>query len=502
MGCCSSKDDSGSTAGEYSSHGGVNSRPVSAMGTRNNREPSTRSSTDINTPQISLTGSRTSSLLNTNVRNGGQRDIQSRERNLALRNTEQGSVPLTRESWYFGKIDIARCSKVLGDRSVPDGTFIVRESTSQNGKLCLSVKGRSPNGPAVFNVRLTESNDRFGDKKFRSSIDTKVFPSVHDVIRYYQEYGLNSNGYSMPVREGLQILNHHYYMEEDGEENRSIEIKSKDIELKKKIGKGNFGNVYKGVWKKADGERVHVAVKQLIRSDREELKNFEKEVNVLKMVYHDNIVTLLGICVENDEEPLIVTELLSKGDLSNFLRKNKKTPLEDLYYFAHKVASGMKFLASLSIIHRDLAARNVLLGEQHIVKIADFGLSRVLKEDEIYASTTVKLPVKWTAPEGLEYPYHFTTKSDVWSYGIFLTELITRGREPYHREDKDEITKDRLIYQGYRMQREYLGSDCSRDLYRIMENCWQSDPDERPNFVSVAEDIQRLYEPYAPLHHC
>ncbi|KAJ8033805.1 Tyrosine-protein kinase ABL1 [Holothuria leucospilota] len=476
MGCCRSKDDSRTIGGieRYPTEGGLNSRSASETASRHSHVPFTTSFTDINNSQFSLTGAS----------------------NQPSRIEEQDIIPLIREYWYFGKIDIDRCTKVLGDGYVPDGTFIVRESTSSSGTLCISVKGRSPKGPGVFSVRVTESKDRFGYKLLRSGVDNKVFTSIRNVIRYYQDNGIHSNGLSISLGEGLK--NKHYYLGEDEEEDRSFQIKSEDIDVQsEQLGKGHFGIVYKGVWKKRNGQQVLVAVKKLIESDKEELEKFITEANVMKMVYHDNVVTFVGVYFEENQNPVIVTELMPKGNLLNYLTANKDTSLGDLYYFAYQVAAGMTFIASKNIIHRDLAARNVLLGEQHIVKIADFGLSRVLKQDEIYSSSIAEFPVKWTAPEGLAPPpRYFSTKSDVWSYGIFLSELITRGEEPYKSVPHISITKDRLIHQGYRMQKENLGEDCSLGLYAIMEKCWQSDPQQRPDFKTVAADIRRLYKPH------
>lgn len=414
-------------------------------------------------------------------------------------NYQPADTPLEKESWYFGKIDINRCIKLLGDATVADGTFIVRDSTSSSGAYCISVKGRSPKGQCIFSVRLRETKNGFGDKQYHSALDKRVFSSMQEVIRFYTGNGISSNGYSVPLVAGL--TNEHYYLGGDEQVYTSYEIKADELDLQKELGRGHFGSVWKGSWRKPNGQSVNVAVKKLHSEQKAEVEKFEKEANLLKMVYHDNIVTFIGVC--KGECPMIVTELMSRGDLLKFLKsKDEEKPLKDLYYFADQVASGMKFLASKSIIHRDLAARNILLGEQHIVKIADFGLGRYLDNDEeIYFSSAVPLPIKWTAPEGLEPPRKFTTKSDVWSYGIFLTEVITRGQSPYPSVNIRQITKTRLVDHRFRMTREVLGPDCSESLYALMTKCWQSDPDRRPDFETVYKEIHSLYEPFVPISH-
>ena len=130
---------------------------------------------------------------------------------------------------------------------------------------------------------------------------------------------------------------------------------------------------------------------------------------------------------------MIVTEFMSKGALLNYLRDHPESAsltIIDLIDMASQIASGMAYLEKVKLVHRDLAARNCLVGENRTVKVADFGLARILEEDYYIAQFGTKFPIKWTAPEAANKG-KFTSKSDVWSFGILLYELFTKGDAPY-----------------------------------------------------------------------
>uniref|UniRef100_A0A673LBE7 Hepatocyte growth factor receptor n=1 Tax=Sinocyclocheilus rhinocerous TaxID=307959 RepID=A0A673LBE7_9TELE len=266
------------------------------------------------------------------------------------------------------------------------------------------------------------------------------------------------------------------------------------------IGRGHFGCVFHGTLLEPDGQKQHCAVKSLNRiTDIEEVSQFLKEGIIMKDFSHPNVLSLLGICLPSEGSPLVVLPYMKHGDLRNFIRDEAHNPtVKDLMGFGLQVAKGMEYLASKKFVHRDLAARNCMLDESYTVKVADFGLARDVYDKEYYSVHNkhgVKLPVKWMALESLQ-THKFTTKSDVWSFGVLLWELMTRGAPPYSDVNSFDITI--FLLQGRRLlQPEF----CPDALYNVMIECWHPKPERRPTFSELVSRIAAIFSSFSGEHY-
>uniref|UniRef100_A0A8C2ZCK9 Tyrosine-protein kinase n=1 Tax=Cyclopterus lumpus TaxID=8103 RepID=A0A8C2ZCK9_CYCLU len=261
-------------------------------------------------------------------------------------------------------------------------------------------------------------------------------------------------------------------------------LNHEDVVLGELLGKGNFGEVFIGTLQR---DKMPVAVKTCKEDLPPELKiRFLSEARILKQYDHPNIVKLIGVCTQR--QPIyIVMELVPGGDFLSFLRKKKDDlKTKQLVRFSVDAAAGMAYLESKNCIHRDLAARNCLVGEGSVLKISDFGMSRQ-EDDGIYSSSGLKqIPIKWTAPEALNYG-RYSSDSDVWSYGILLWETFSLGVCPYpgmtNQQAREQVEK------GYRMS---CPKCCPDDVYKVMQRCWHYNPEERPKFSDLQRDIAAL----------
>uniref|UniRef100_A0A672RWR7 Fibroblast growth factor receptor n=1 Tax=Sinocyclocheilus grahami TaxID=75366 RepID=A0A672RWR7_SINGR len=286
------------------------------------------------------------------------------------------------------------------------------------------------------------------------------------------------------------------------------EFPRENLTLGKPLGEGCFGQVMRaeayGINKENQDQVTTVAVKML-KDDAtdKDLADLISEMELMKVMdKHKNIINLLGVCTQ-DGPLYVLVEYASKGSLREYLRARRppgmdytfdvtKVPEEqltfkDLVSCAYQVARGMEYLASKRCIHRDLAARNVLVTEDNVMKIADFGLARGVHQIDYYKKTTNgRLPVKWMAPEAL-FDRVYTHQSDVWSFGVLMWEIFTLGGSPYPGIPVEELFK--LLKEGHRMDKP---SNCTHELYMKMRECWHAVPTQRPTFKQLVDELDRV----------
>nr|XP_024649247.1 fibroblast growth factor receptor 4 isoform X6 [Macaca nemestrina] len=278
--------------------------------------------------------------------------------------------------------------------------------------------------------------------------------------------------------------------------------------LGKPLGEGCFGQVVRaeafGMDPARPDQASTVAVKMLKdNASDKDLADLVSEMEVMKLIgRHKNIINLLGVCTQ--EGPLyVIVECAAKGNLREFLRarrppgpdlspdgpQSSEGPLSFpvLVSCAYQVARGMQYLESRKCIHRDLAARNVLVTEDNVMKIADFGLARGIHHIDYYKKTSNgRLPVKWMAPEAL-FDRVYTHQSDVWSFGVLLWEIFTLGGSPYPGIPVEELFS--LLREGHRMDRP---PHCPPELYGLMRECWHAAPSQRPTFKQLVEALDKV----------
>uniref|UniRef100_A0A8D3DSR5 Tyrosine-protein kinase receptor n=1 Tax=Scophthalmus maximus TaxID=52904 RepID=A0A8D3DSR5_SCOMX len=273
-------------------------------------------------------------------------------------------------------------------------------------------------------------------------------------------------------------------------------IKRHNIVLKRELGEGAFGKVFLAECYNLspDQEKILVAVKTLKEASENARKDFHREAELLTNLQHEHIVTFYGVCVESD--PLImVFEYMKHGDLNKFLRAHgpdavlmaegqTTRPVEltqsQMLHIAQQIASGMVYLASQHFVHRDLATRNCLVGENLLVKIGDFGMSRDVYSTDYYrVGGHTMLPIRWMPPESIMYR-KFTTESDVWSLGVVLWEIFTYGKQPWYQLSNNEVIE--CITQGRVLQRPRT---CLKEVYDLMLGCWQREPHMRLNIKEI-----------------
>ncbi|XP_013111387.2 serine-rich adhesin for platelets [Stomoxys calcitrans] len=371
-------------------------------------------------------------------------------------------VKLNAMPWFHGSITRDEAEHLLQPRE--DGLFLVRESTNFPGDytLCVCFQGKVEH----YRVKYLENKLTIDDEEY--------FENLGQLVAHYEADadGLCTQLIKCLPKQGKQ----EYCINSKDFIDKGWVIPEADLQLRESIGKGEFGDVMLGILR-----NEKVAVKML--KDEGAVQKFLAEASVMTTLEHENLVKFIGL-VFTSKHIYLVTEYMSKGSLVDYLRSRGRQHItkKDQINFAYDTASGMEYLEAKKVVHRDLAARNVLISEDCVAKVSDFGLAR----EECYNLDVGKLPIKWTAPEALKN-WRFSNKSDMWSFGILLWEIYSFGRVPYPRIPLTDVVKH--VEVGYKME---APEGCPPEIYEMMRQAWDLNPAKRPTFAELKVKLLHL----------
>lgn len=267
-----------------------------------------------------------------------------------------------------------------------------------------------------------------------------------------------------------------------------LQLDRQRVRLLDVIGEGQFGNVFRAEYQSPDTTRpMVVAVKTCKTESQAQMGGrFLQEAHAMSQLHHPHIIELIGVCA--GQPTWLLIEFAALGQLRSYLitvRPNADT----LLLYAQQLCDALTYLESRRFVHRDIAARNLLVATPECIKLADFGLSRLLHSDGCYYKAgRGKLPIKWMAPESINYR-RFTSASDVWMFAVCLWEIFTHGIKPFAELKNSEVIV--RLESGERLPPP-PESCCSPRLYRLMLNCWSFQPTDRPTFAVLKHLLHEI----------
>ncbi|VDM92534.1 unnamed protein product [Litomosoides sigmodontis] len=368
---------------------------------------------------------------------------------------------LLSETYYHGVVSYVDAEKLL----IRDGDFLFGIPEEDEEQSIVWVV-RYDGDLWAFNIGLTESDQCF--------VNRQCFKKITDMVSDYIRT-------RKPIHENLPIvvkrpIPHPAWV-----------ISHDRVRLKNELGKGAFGHVFKAVLQ--DGHTfITVAVKTCTgqASDKTKRASFLQEAKVMREYKHENLVQFIGIACQ--KEPLmIIVEFCGGGSLLKYLRKKgAHLGIATRYRFCKEASAGLKYLEEKRCIHRDIAARNCLLTEHEMtLKICDFGLS--INEEQV-SNFDLQFPTKWLAPEAIK-SRQFTTKSDVWAFGVLLFEIFTDGSEPYHGMSNAQVREKLTDGSKYRME---IPLEIPPGIAELIKKCWMEEPKRRPTFKEINRTLTKI----------
>ncbi|XP_053472982.1 cytoplasmic tyrosine-protein kinase BMX [Ictalurus furcatus] len=372
--------------------------------------------------------------------------------------------------WYVGNMSRVKTEQLLREKG-KEGSFVVRDS-SQKGVYTVSLFSR-----ALDEVKGTVRHYliNVNAEGLYYLAENHLFESIPQMIEYHQH-----NAAGLLTRLRLPATETDLTSQSA---QGAWELRREDVCLVKELGSGQFGVVQLGMWKGKHQVAIKMVKEGCMSSDE-----FIEEAQIMMKFRHPKLVRLHGVCTKCF--PIyIVTEFMSNGCLLEYLRHHgKELRPRRLLTMCLDVCEAMAYLEGQQFIHRDLAARNCLVDKDLSVKVSDFGMARYVLDDQYTSSAGTKFPVKWSAPEVLNYT-RFSSKSDVWAFGVLMWEVYSLGKQPYEHYDNAHVAE--RVMQGHRLYRPQLATD---QIYQVMKSCWHELPEGRPNFQKLFNDLSACVE--------
>ncbi|CAH8638660.1 unnamed protein product [Schistosoma guineensis] len=413
-----------------------------------------------------------------------------------------GDSLTTHISWF--DIDRNEAERLLLLMGNPSGTYIIRPSSDSDETFALSVRYLDQS-TLIWSVKHYRIRFRLKEEKYH--IFRRIsFPTIDQLVAHYT---VNADGiacclttpypknYEPPTKLSL------------------LEVNRNNFGFIKKLGQGSFGEVWYGTW----NNQMPVAIKKLLGNGNMNHARFLNEAELMHRLNHPNVVRILAVCTLPTNEPTyIISELMENGSLKQYMQKLNPVEIrmKNLLEMMKDVVGGMVHLEEQHYVHRDLRASNILVDSKNRLKVADFGLAHLLSDSDEYIGTLeTKYPVRWTAPEGI-LKQAYSTKSDVWSFGILVHEILTFCELPYKEFTVNEVKV--RVCSGYRLPRPILKISftetllpvddeyevpkrksvetfmCPINIYNKLLECWNISPDKRPSFNSLYSFIEELLE--------
>ncbi|XP_034412701.1 tyrosine-protein kinase Tec isoform X3 [Cyclopterus lumpus] len=395
--------------------------------------------------------------------------------------TGKTSANLVQFVWFSKQVNRNKAEELL-KKEDKEGAFIVRDSSTP-GTYTVSLYAKSAAGEGGATIKHYHIKETQGPPLQVYLAEKHLFSSIPDLIEYHKHnaaglvarlrYPVGKQDKSAPSTAGFSY--------------EKWEINPSELTFMKELGSGQFGVVRLGKWR----AQHRVAIKS-IREGAMYEEDFIEEAKVMMRLSHPKLVQLYGVC--SQQKPIyIVTEFMEHGCLLNFLRQQRGSfSLGSLLSICLDISEGMEHLEANGFIHRDLASRNCLVNDSLVVKVSDFGMTRYVLDDQYTSSSGAKFPVKWSPPEVFNF-CKYSSKSDVWAYGVLMWEVFTEGRMPFEQNQNHEVVV--MVTKGHRLYRPKMAPPA---IYDIMQLSWRERPDDRPSFSQLSLMISDALEGDAP----